>query len=258
MSTEAQLTANQANAKLSTGPRTEQGLAAIAHNNLRHGLASTFVVLATEDRTAYDDLLLNLNLEFSPSTETEEILVTKMAQHHWQAQRAMKLQQPLLAQAVAALESSEASSSTADPKQLSLYIRYETTHDRAYHKALTQLLRLRADRRRSEIGFESQKARNELQQAKLAALAARAETEKAKQQEALRSNQRKEELHQQKLRKAEANASYAEFEDYMKRTMEAPIPGNARYDFDQIHRILNLVVDTANRENRAQNQKEAA
>ena len=95
MSTEAQQTANQANAKLSTGPRTEQGLAAIAHNNFRHGLASTFVVLPTEDRSAYDDLLLNLNLEFSPSTESEEILVTKMAQHHWQSQRAMKLQNDL-------------------------------------------------------------------------------------------------------------------------------------------------------------------
>ena len=258
MSTEAQLTANQANAKLSTGPRTEQGLASIAHNNFRHGLASTFVVLATEDRTAYDDLLLNLNLEFSPSTETEEILVTKMAQHHWQAQRAMKLQQPLLSQAVAALEATEASSPTPDAKQLSLYIRYETTHDRAYHKALTQLLRLRADRRRAEIGFESQKARNELQQAKLTALAARAEAEKARQQEAIRNSERKEELHQQKLRQAEAKASYAEFEDYAKRTMEAPIPGNDRYDYDRIHRILNLAVRTANMENRAQNQKEAA
>ena len=255
MSTEAQQTANQANAKLSTGPRTAEGLASIAHNNLRHGLASTFVVLPTEDRTAYDDLLLNLNLEFSPSTESEEILVTKMAQHHWQSQRAMRLQNDLFLEAAATTPEQQ---TTPDPKRLALYLRYETTHDRAYHKALSQLLRLRADRRRNEIGFESQKARNELQQARLSALAARAETEKIRQQEALRASERKEELHQQKLRKAEADASYAEFEDYAKRTMEAPIPGNARYDYDRIHRILNLAVQTANTENRAQNQKEAA
>ena len=257
MSTEAQQTANQANAKLSTGPRTAEGLASIAHNNLRHGLASTFVVLPTEDRTAYDDLLLNLNLEFSPSTESEEILVTKMAQHHWQSQRAMRLQNDLFLEEQTAT-TPEQHQTTPDAKRLSLYLRYETTHDRAYHKALSQLLRLRADRRRNEIGFESQKARNELHQARLSALAARAETEKVRQQEALRASERKEELHQQKLRKAEADASYAEFEDYAKRTMEAPIPGNARYDYDRIHRILNLAVQTANTENRTQNQKEAA
>ena len=160
MSSPAQLTANRANAQLSTGPQTESGLAAIAHNNFRHGLASAFVVLPSEDHAAYDDLLLNLNLEFSPSTETEEILVTAMAQHHWLEQRALRLQQPLFE---AALETGAA----PDGKQLGLYLRYQSTNDRAYHKALSQLLRLRSDRRRSQIGFESQKARNELKQTNL-------------------------------------------------------------------------------------------
>jgi hypothetical protein len=83
MSSAAQVSANRANAQLSTGPQTGAGLAAIVHNNFHHGLASAFVVLPSENHAAYDDLLLNLNLEFSPSTETEEIIVTAMAQHHW-------------------------------------------------------------------------------------------------------------------------------------------------------------------------------
>ncbi|MGA8028113.1 MAG: hypothetical protein WB992_13295, partial [Bryobacteraceae bacterium] len=36
-------------------------------------------------------------------------------------------------------------------------LRYQTTHDRAFHRCLNQLLKLRAETRRVEIGFESQK-----------------------------------------------------------------------------------------------------
>jgi hypothetical protein len=251
MPTDAQLSANRANAQLSTGPATAAGLAAIAHNNFRHGLASTFVVLPSEDRAAYDDLLLNLNLEFSPPTETEEILVTAMAQHHWLTQRALRLQQPLFE---AAVETNTA----PDAQQLGLYLRYQTTHDRAYHKALSQSLRLRADRRRSEIGFESQEAHNELHQGKLAALAARAETQNAKRAEAIRAQEMKEEIHAAKLRRAEAHANFAELEDYMKRTMEAPLPGEGRVDIERIHSILTTAMTMANLEERARRQKEAA
>jgi len=248
MSTDAQLAANRANAQLSTGPTSEAGLAAIAHNNFRHGLTSTFVVLPSEDGAAYDDLVLNLNLEFSPSTETEEILVTGMAQHHWQSQRAMRLQQPLLAPA---LETGVA----ADAKQLGLYLRYQSTHDRAYHKALSQLLRLRSDRRRSQIGFDSQKARNEMQQAKLAAFT---ETQVTKQAQAVRAQEMKEELHAAKLRRSEAKASFAEFENYAKQTMEAPLPGNGRVDIEQIYKVMMSAIRIANAENQAKQQKEAA
>jgi len=249
MSSAAQVSANRANAQLSTGPQTEAGLAAIAHNNFRHGLASAFVVLQSEDHAAYDDLLLNLNLEFSPSTETEETLVTAMAQHHWLTQRALRLQQPLFE---AALETGAA----PDAKQLGLYLRYQSTNDRAYHKALSQLLRLRSDRRCSQmIGFESQKARNEMQEAKLAAFA---EAQQSKQQQAIRAQEMKEELHAAKLRRAEAHANYAEMEDHIKRTMEAPMPGEGRVDIEQVHQVMLAAIRIANAQERAKKQKEAA
>jgi hypothetical protein len=248
MSTDAQRIANRANSQLSTGPQTEAGLAAIAHNNFRHGLASDFVVLSTEDPLAFEDLLLSLNMEFSPSTETAEALVTAMAQHHWLTQRALRLQQPLF-------EAALGTGAAPDAKQLCLYLRYQSTNDRAYHKALSQLLRMRSDRQRSEIGFESQKARNEMQQAKLAAFA---EAQQAKQTQAARAQEMKEELHAAKLRKAEARASYAELEDHIKRTMEAPMPGEGRVDIEQVHEVVVNAIRIANARERARKQQEAA
>jgi hypothetical protein len=43
-----------------------------------------------------------------------------------------------------------------DQKQLALYLRYQTTNERAFHKCLNDLLKLRAERHKQEIGFESQ------------------------------------------------------------------------------------------------------
>ena len=42
---------------------------------------------------------------------------------------------------------------TIDDKRLALYLRYETTHERAFHKCLNELLRIRAEKRKAEIGF---------------------------------------------------------------------------------------------------------
>jgi hypothetical protein len=171
-----------------------------------------------------------------------------MAQHHWLTQRALRLQQPLF-------EAALGTGAAPDAKQLCLYLRYQSTNDRAYHKALSQLLRMRSDRQRSEIGFESQKARNEMQQAKLAAFA---EAQQAKQTQAARAQEMKEELHAAKLRKAEARASYAELEDHIKRTMEAPMPGEGRVDIEQVHEVVVNAIRIANARERARKQQEAA
>ncbi|MBV9300961.1 MAG: hypothetical protein JOY62_00250 [Acidobacteriaceae bacterium] len=148
MSTLAQVTANQVNAQHSTGPRTSEGKAASARNHLSHGLSgSQFTVLDWEDQHAFDELLQSLDLEHQPATPTEQILVRKLAEHYWLTQRAITLQNSCFQPEIA----------PDDPeKQLALYLRYQTTHDRAFHKSLAQLLKLRAEKRKAEIGFESQ------------------------------------------------------------------------------------------------------
>ncbi|HMJ63527.1 MAG TPA: hypothetical protein VK493_17275 [Bryobacteraceae bacterium] len=147
MSTELQIQANRENAKSSSGPKSEAGKAVAALNNTRHGLAGAFRVLPTESQSDFDELLAVLREEHNPATFTETTLVEAMAQHHWLRRRALSLESSCYDPATGAIH---------DEKQLALYLRYQTTHERGFHTALNDLLKLKAARRKDQIGFESQ------------------------------------------------------------------------------------------------------
>src|SRR5690348_11265522 len=95
MATEAQIAANQANAKLSCGPTTSEGKAASSKNHIIHGLTyrgGMFVLLPWESAQEFKDLVMDLKCEYTPKNRTEMILVERMAQHHWLRNRATLLQ----------------------------------------------------------------------------------------------------------------------------------------------------------------------
>jgi hypothetical protein len=70
-----------------------------------------------------------------------------MAQSEWLRARALRLQTDLLRE----------DGKNVDPAKLAIFIRYQTTHERAFHRSLKELQNLRKERRNLEIGFESQK-----------------------------------------------------------------------------------------------------
>jgi hypothetical protein len=148
MTTPAQTAANKANAQHSTGPKSEAGISRSSMNNFRHGLAGVFMIPAWENRREFDELYDALPAEHAPSTPTEVLLVERMAQHFWLTQRAMRLQTKCI---------EEDFPTSDDNKGLPLYLRYQVTHERAFHKCLNDLLKLRATTRRAEIGFVSLK-----------------------------------------------------------------------------------------------------
>ena len=197
MATEAQISANQQNAQRSTGPKTESGKAASCQNNFRYGLTgSSFTVLDFEDQDEFDHLLCGLRAEHQPSTMTESILVEQMAQSYWLRKRALYLQDQCATDEDLTLEQQQ--------KQLALFIRYQTTHDRTFHRALNGLLKLRAERRKQEIGFESQRQ-------KQAAETRRESAENRKEDEAARSQRaedRKMDLHKLAVMLAEAKVDH--------------------------------------------------
>jgi hypothetical protein len=87
MATHAQITANQANAQLSTGPKTPEGRARVAQNRTTHGLAGRSVLIPGEDPRAFQTLLAKLTLELVPGNSAEQFLIERIAQAEWKLSR---------------------------------------------------------------------------------------------------------------------------------------------------------------------------
>ncbi len=218
MSTQAQIAANQANAQHSCGPKTEAGKAAIAQNNFRHGFASKFKVLDWENQDDFNTLLTTFSTEHQPENPYEIVLVEKMAQHFWLTQRALVLQEQCFRPDLAMGE--------ADRK-LALYMRYQTIQERAFGKCADELRKLRNEKRKQQIGFESQKARQA-------------------------EEKRKQEMHEARLRLVNSKADHTEIDNDIRQTVEAPLPGHMRLPFDTLKGAFQLAVDQVNRELKSQ------
>ncbi len=183
MSTPAQIAANKENAQHSCGPKTEAGKAASSMNNFRHGLAGSFMIMEWEKREEFDELFDNLRAEHNPDGPTEALLVESMTQHYWLRTRALKLQHLCFRSDLPHCE---------QPGELATYLRYQTTHQRAFHKCLNDLLKVRAEKRKAAIGFESQQHKQAGEARKQAA------------------ENRKQELHPMRVMLAEAEADHQE------------------------------------------------
>ena len=207
MSTSSQIAANQANAQHSTGPNTPEGKAISSRNNVRHGLAGRWMLLPDEDPLEFEALVDSLRTEYQSSSPTESLLVEQMAQHYWLAQRALRLQATAFA-----------NGPEVDEKKLALYIRYHSSGTRAFHKSLNDLLRLRAEKRKAKIGFESQK----LKQAEEA---------------------RKQEMHEARLRSLNARSADLELDTDIRQTVEARLPGHTAIPFDMLKGVLKLSLE---------------
>ncbi|MBV8812263.1 MAG: hypothetical protein JO033_26640 [Acidobacteriaceae bacterium] len=142
----AQLAANRANSQLSCGPRSAAGKETVSFNAFRHGLTGRFKIMPYESEPDYQELLDGLRDEHRPATPTEHLLLNRMAEHYWLSQRALYLQGVCF---------NEFGGCDSDAR-LALYLRYQTTHERAFHRCLNELLKLRTERRKEQNGFVSQ------------------------------------------------------------------------------------------------------
>jgi hypothetical protein len=138
----------------------------------------------------------------------ERLIVEKMAQHQWLAQRALVLQDMCFNNEIPTSD---------DDKKLALYLRYQTTHERAYHKYFDQLMKFRAEARRKEIGFESQKQK---------------EADQARKQEA----------HEARIRLTHARAADLELDSEIRGAIQAPLPGHVQIPFEQLKSVLSIAL----------------
>ncbi len=207
MSTSAQITANQHNAQHSTGPKTPEGKATASRNRFQHGLRGEFTILASENSEDFKALCDGLREDHQPTTLTEQLLVDRMAEHEWLSRRA----QSFMDQALTLV-------GTDDPNALALWFRYQTTHDRGFHKCLADLLKLRNEKRKEQIGFERQKH------------------EEAE-------NTRREQVAEARTRTLHAQAALKEFDFEVRSMLQAPLPGHTAINFDGVKPFLNQALE---------------
>lgn len=147
MPSQAQLEANRRNAQKSTGPRTDDGKAAVRQNALRHGLCSGIALMADESGDVAQQLLAALIEDNQPVGVNEEILVYQMAEHFFFQKRASSL----LAEK---LDWAEGGDDTS--REVGLMLRYHAAAGRGFSRALHDLRKLQKERKSQEIGFVSQ------------------------------------------------------------------------------------------------------
>ena len=88
-----------------------------------------------------------------PADQEEVQYVQCMAEATWLSRRAVRLQD----QAILAIQCGTENEKKQAAKDLALFLRYMTTHDRAYSRYATELRKHRNDRMKAERGFVSQK-----------------------------------------------------------------------------------------------------
>ena len=132
-SSPAKIAANQANARRSTGPRTEAGKARSRANAVKHGLTSAGVALPGEDAAQIEAQSLQAQEEFGPSTLAGMKLVRDVAALWVRQDRAREFEATALDRRVrrAADDFDQARQDRADG-----LIDAIETNPRAYHRAL--------------------------------------------------------------------------------------------------------------------------
>ena len=83
----ARVAANQANAALSTGPKTAEGKANSSRNAVTTALTGRTVLLSSDDEEIYNRHLAGYDKKFKPLTEAECALVQSIADTDWRLNR---------------------------------------------------------------------------------------------------------------------------------------------------------------------------
>jgi len=137
MATDAQVTANQANSQLSTGPRTEQGKARSSQNHLTHGLCSKQFIIPPGQQPDFDALMAELRDATKPLGAMEFDLFTQPAHASWKLRRCRLAEAEL--HTLSGIEGVDPLlAPAADPRQRTIQI-YAHRAERSYYRALKEL-----------------------------------------------------------------------------------------------------------------------
>ena len=90
-----QIEANRRNARLSTGPVTEEGKKKSRQNAVRHGLTAETVIDALEDAEDYAAFEMAITADYDAQSAVERELVLRLASLLWRLRRATAIESGL-------------------------------------------------------------------------------------------------------------------------------------------------------------------
>ena len=173
----AQQAANQANAQLSTGPKSEEGKRRSSLNALKHAITSQTVVLPGEDVQPYLAHCQKVSDNWKPANDDEQDLVQTIADLQWRLHRIRVHECNLYAQALA-----EAPITANGPEMDAAFTMARVFFEK--HKSFESLSLY--EQRIHKILKDTRKELREVQAARLSREAEQAEKEQARMEEAIK------------------------------------------------------------------------
>jgi hypothetical protein len=152
MASATQITANQANAEHSTGPRTDEGKARVSQNALRHGLTARHLVIRDDEHEEFAVLRDSLSSELDPQGAVETIAFQELLHAAWSLHRFRRIE------AEASRGTVEDFTDPATTTVLDRLSRYQARAQRAWQKALQELRVLQTNRALRALKLSQQEA----------------------------------------------------------------------------------------------------
>jgi len=164
MATPKQVAANRRNATLPRGHLSPEASAAISQNAVKHGLTAKHIVLKHEDYADYQELHASIVMEYQPRTPQEHRYADQIAQNYWRLLRCRRVETATFENRLAALKNRlevDPADQAKDDQGISICMandyrdfdllrRYETSIERAWHRAIRELRAAQKERRANE------------------------------------------------------------------------------------------------------------
>jgi hypothetical protein len=152
MSTPAQIAANQANAKLSTGPTSEIGKQIVSRNSVKHQLTGKGCPALPGEEAAFAEHVADYLKSYGPVGTPEEDLVRSLADSNWRLHRVNSLERQLLIR----LETVEPESFDETLKELRRTSLYGHRIQRTIEKTRAELKEMQSGRKSAYAAMQEE------------------------------------------------------------------------------------------------------
>jgi hypothetical protein len=147
MSSFRQIEANRRNARLSTGPVTEEGKNRSRRNAVRHGLTAETVITALEDAEDYAAFEMAVTADYDAQSAVERELVLRLASLLWRLRRTTAIEAGLFKQQAQQLLQLRRRGQSRRERQKII--------DNMYHNAIAAEDDVRKDQQEPATGLEA-------------------------------------------------------------------------------------------------------